>query len=89
MPKNNKLPLTQENSNEFFQKLKIQDESCYKEVINVTLQFKNEEISTEVLTNKMEEILNKYPELYEEALLFIDSKKINTLNYRKNIIFIY
>ena len=86
MPKNNKLPLTQENSNEFFQKLKIKDESCYKEVIKVILQFKNEEISTEVLTNKMEEILNKYPELYEEALLFIDSKKINTLNYRKNII---
>ena len=84
MPKNNKLPLTQENSNEFFQKLKIKDESCYKEVIKVILQFKNEEISTEVLTNKMEEILNKYPELYEEALLFIDSKKINTLNYRKN-----
>ena len=63
MPKNNKLPLTQENSNEFFQKLKIKDESCYKEVIKVILQFKNEEISTEVLTNKMEEILNKYPEL--------------------------
>ena len=86
MPKNNKLPLTQENSNEFFQKLKIKDESCYKEVIKVILQFKNEEISTEVLTNKMEEILNKYPDIYEEALLFIDSKKINTLNYRKNII---
>ena len=86
MPKNSKLPLTQENSNEFFQKLKIKDEGCYKEVIKVILQFKNEEINTEALTNKMEEILNKYPELYEEALLFIDSKKINTLNYRKNII---
>ena len=84
MPKNSKLPLTQENSNEFFQKLKIKDEGCYKEVIKVILQFKNEEINTEALTNKMEEILNKYPELYEEALLFIDSKKINTLNYRKN-----
>ena len=86
MPKNNKMPLTQENSNQFFQKLKIKDEGCYKEVIKVLLQFKNEEINTESLTNKMEEILNKYPELHEEALLFIDSKKINTLNYRKNII---
>ena len=87
MPKNNKLPLvTQENADEFFQKLKIRDEGCYKEVIKLILQLKNEEINVETLTSKIEDVLSKYPELLEEALLFIDSKKINTLNYRKNLI---
>ena len=85
MPKNNKLPLvTQENANDFFQKVKIKDEGCYKEVIKLIIQYKNEELNTEALTSKIEEILGKYPELLEEALLFIDSKKINTLNFRKN-----
>ena len=85
MPKNNKLPLvTQENANDFFQKVKIKDEGCYKEVIKLIIQYKNEELNTEALTSKVEEILGKYPELLEEALLFIDSKKINTLNFRKN-----
>ena len=87
MPKNNKLPLvTQENANDFFQKLKVKDEGCYKEVIKLIIQYKNEEINTEALTSKIEEILGKYPELLEEVLLFIDSKKINTLNFRKNIL---
>jgi histone deacetylase complex regulatory component SIN3 len=87
MPKNNKLPpVNQDNANEFFQKIKIKDEGCYKEVIKLILQYKNEEINTESLTNKIEEILGKYPELLEEALLFIDSKKISTLNFRKNIL---
>ena len=81
MPKNNKLPLVnQNNADEFFQKLKNKDEGCYKEVIKLILQYKDEELSIEALTNKMEEVLNKYPELLEEALLFIDHKKINTLN---------
>ena len=85
MPKNNKLPLvTQENANDFFQKVKIKDEGCYKEVIKLIIQYKNEELNTEALTSKIEEILGKYPELLEEAFLFIDSKKINTLNFRKN-----
>ena len=87
MPKNNKLTLvTQENSDDFFEKLKNKDEGCYKEVIKLLLQFKNEEITVEALTNKIEEVLNKYPELLEEILLFIDAKKINTLNYRKNLV---
>ena len=87
MPKNSKLPpVTQENSDDFFQKLKDRDEDCYKEVIKLLIQLKKEEITVEVLTNKIEEILNQYPELLEEILLFIDSKRINTLNYRKNLI---
>ena len=87
MPKNNKLTLvTQENSDDFFEKLKNKDEGCYKEVIKLLLQFKNEEITVEALTSKIEEVLNKYPELLEEILLFIDAKKINTLNYRKNLV---
>ena len=85
MPKNSKLPLVdQNNADEFFQKLKNKDESCYKEIIKLILNYKHEEINAEELTNKTEEVLNKYPELLEEALLFIDPKKINTLNYRKN-----
>ena len=87
MPKNNKLTLvTQENANDFFEKLKNKDEGCFKEVFNLFLQLKDEEINVETLTSKVEEILGKYPELLEEILLFIDSKKINTLNYRKNLI---
>ena len=87
MPKNSKLPLvTQKNADDFFQKLKNKDEGCYKEVIKLIVQLKNEEISIETLTNKIEEVLNKYPELLEEVLLFIDPKKINTLNYRKNLL---
>ena len=87
MPKNNKLPLvSQENADEFFQKLKNKDEGCFKEVIKLILQYKNEEINIETLTSKIEECLSKYPELLEEIFLFIDSKKINTLNYRKNLL---
>ena len=85
MPKNSKLPLvTQENANDFFQKLKMKDEGCYKEVIKVILQYKNEGITIEEVTTKIEGILNKYPEILEEALLFIDAKKINNLNFRKS-----
>ena len=85
MPKNNKLPLVdQNNADEFFQKLKNKDEGCYKEIIKLILHYKHEEISIEELANKTDEVLNKYPELLEEALLFIDPKKINTLNFRKN-----
>ena len=85
MPKSNKLPLvTQTNADEFFQKLKNTDESCYKEVIKLILQYKDEGITIETLSNKIETVLNKYPELLEEALLFIDYKKINTLNFKKN-----
>ena len=70
MPKNSKLPLvTQENANDFFQKLKMKDEGCYKEVIKVILQYKNEGITIEDVTTKIEEILNKYPEILEEALV--------------------
>jgi len=87
MPKNNKLPLVnQNNSDEFFQKLKNKDEGCYKEFIKLILQYDKEEINVETLTSKTEELLKKYPELLEEILLFIDSKKINSLNFRKNIL---
>lgn len=87
MPKNNRLPLvTQYNSDKFFEKLKNKDEDCYKEFIKLILQYKDEEINIETLANKTEEILNKYPELLEEAMLFIDYKKLNTINYKKNLI---
>ena len=87
IPKYYKLPVvTQDNSDEFFEKIKNRDENCYKEFIKLVLQYKDEEISIDVLTNKTEELLNKYPDLLEEAMLFIDNKKLNTINYRKNII---
>ena len=85
LPKNNKLPLlNQENSDEFFEKLKNIDEDCYKEFIKVIVQYKDEDINIETLSKKVEDILIKYPELLEEAMLFIDHKKLNTNNYRKN-----
>ena len=85
LPKNNKLPLVnQNNSDEFFEKLKKEDEECYKEFIKLILKYKDEEINIETLTTKVEDILNKYPDLLEEAMLFIDSKKLNAVNYRKN-----
>ena len=87
IPKYYKLPVvTQDNSDEFFEKIKNRDENCYKEFIKLVLQYKDEEISIDALTNKTEELLNKYPDLLEEAMLFIDNKKLNTINYRKNII---
>ena len=61
MPKNNKLPLVnQNNSDEFFQKLKNKDEGCYKEFIKLILQYDKEEINVETLTSKTEELLKKY-----------------------------
>ena len=84
MPKNNRFPLvTQINSDEFFEKLKNTDESCYKEFIKLIVQYKDETINLETLTNKTEEMLNEYPELLEEAMIFLDHKKLNTINYRK------
>ena len=81
------MPLvSQNNADEFFQKLKNTDEGCYKEVIKLILHYRDEDINIETLTNRIEEVLGKYPELLEEALLFIDYKKINTLNFRKNIL---
>ena len=87
MPKNNKLPLlNQNNSDEFLEKLKNKDEAIYKEFIKLLIKYRDENLSIEVLANKAEEILGKYPELLEEAMLFIDYKKLNTFNFRKNII---
>ena len=86
MPKNNKLPLlNQNNSDEFLEKLKNTDESAYKEFIKLIIQYRDDNLSIEILSKKVEDLLSKYPELLEEALLFIDAKKINTLNYRKNM----
>ena len=85
MPKNNKIPLVnQNNSDKFFEKLKNQDEDCYKEFIKLIIQYKDDSINNETLAKKTEEILGKYPELLEEAMLFIDYKKLNLNNYRKN-----
>ena len=86
MPKNNKLPLlNQNNSDEFFEKLKNRDEYVYKEFIKLIIDYRDDNINIETLTNKVENLLNKYPELLEEAMLFIDHKKLNTINFRKNI----
>ena len=86
MPKNNKLPLVnQNNSDEFFEKLKEKDEACYKEFIKLIIQYRDENINIETLTNKVEELLKEYPLLLEEAMLFIDHKKLNTFNFRKNL----
>ena len=86
MPKNSKLPLlNQNNSDEFLEKLKEKDENCYKEFIKLILQYKDENINIETLTNKVEELLKEYPFLLEEAMLFIDHKKLNTFNFRKNL----
>jgi len=87
MPKNNKLSIVnQKNSDEFFQKLKTEDEECYKEFIKLIIQYRDEEINIETLINKTEELLSKYPELLEEALIFIDHKRLNIINIKKNII---
>ena len=86
MPKNNKLPLlNQKNSDDFFEKLKNRDEYVYKEFIKLIIDYRDESINIETLTNKVENLLNKYQDLLEEAFLFIDTKKLNTLNFRKNI----
>ena len=76
--------VNQNNSDEFFEKLKKEDEECYKEFIKLILKYKDEEISIETLAGKVEDILNKYPDLLEEAMLFIDYKKLNTTNYKKS-----
>ena len=76
--------VNQNNSDEFFEKLKKEDEECYKEFIKLILKYKDEEISIETLAGKVEDILNKYPDLLEEAMLFIDYKKLNTINYKKS-----
>ena len=86
IPKSNKIPLVnQYNSDEFFEKLKNQDEDCYKEFIKLIMQYKDDSINNETLTKKTEEILGKYPELLEEAMLFIDYKRLNVNNYKKNL----
>ena len=86
MPKNNKLPLlNQKNSDDFFEKLKNRDEYVYKEFIKLIIDYRDESINIETLTNKVENLLNKYQDLLEEAFLFIDTKKLNTSNFRKNI----
>ena len=66
--------------------MKNKDEYVYKEFIKLIMEYRDDNISIESLTNKVEALLNKYPELLEEAMLFIDHKKLNAINYRKNII---
>jgi len=84
IPKSSKLPLVnQNNSDELFEKLKNEDEECYKEFIKLIIKYRDEEITIEVLITKVEALLSKFPELLEEAMIFIDNKKLNTINYRK------
>lgn len=40
------------------------------------LSFKNKEISEEKLLAKFEDLLLKYPDLLEEAYLFMDHKRV-------------
>ena len=55
MPKNNKLPLlNQNNSDEFLEKLKNKDEAIYKEFIKLLIKYRDENLSIEVLANKAE-----------------------------------
>ena len=59
MPKNNKLPLlNQKNSDDFFEKLKNRDEYVYKEFIKLIIDYRDESINIETLTNKVENLLN-------------------------------
>ena len=66
--------------------MKNKDEYIYKEFIKLIMEYKDENISIESLTNKVEDLFNNYPELLEETMLFIDHKKLNAINYCKNII---
>ena len=78
------MPLVnQNNSDELFEKLKNEDEECYKEFIKLIMKYRDEEITIELLITKVEALLSKFPELLEEVMIFIDNKKLNTINYRK------
>jgi hypothetical protein len=43
------------------------------------LSLKTGEITQEKLISKLEDVLSKYPDLLEEAYLFLDHKKVNIL----------
>ena len=86
IPKSCKFPLVnQNNSDELFEKLKNEDEECYKEFIKLIMKYRDEEITIDILITKVETLLIKFPELLEEAMIFIDNKRLNTINYRKNL----
>ena len=85
LPKSNKLPLLeQENADNFLKKLRNKDEGAFKEIIKIILSYKNKEINFENVISKFEEILCYFPDLLEEAYLFIDYKKLlNKKNFTK------
>ena len=85
LPKSNKLPLLeQENADNFLKKLRNKDEGAFKEIIKIILSYKNKEINFENVITKFEEILCYFPDLLEEAYLFIDYKKLlNKKNFTK------
>ncbi|MCQ2819202.1 MAG: hypothetical protein MJ252_18215 [archaeon] len=81
-----RLPLLeQENADTFINKIRSRDEGTFKEVAKAILALKNGELSQDKLINKLEDTLFKYPDLLEEAYLFADPKKINSLNYKKTL----
>lgn len=68
-----------EYGKKFLISIKKKSESCFYKTVKALLSFKSEQINLETLIEKIEGILKNYPDLLEEAFLFLDYKRVKLL----------
>jgi len=86
LPKNFKVQVVNENlAFDYVQKIKRRDEEVFAKFLKVTSQYKDGEISYNSMCLYIDRILLPYPDLLEEAYLYLNHKKINA-SYRKSLI---
>lgn len=86
MPKPFKIQVVNENlAFDFVQKIKQKDKEVFAKFMKVIFQYKEKEMSYNSTCTYIERILLPYPELLEEAFLYLNHKKINS-SYRKSLL---
>lgn len=75
--------INKEYAYEFLQKLRKRNEGLFLEAIKLLLQIKNGEIQVDILIKKVEDLFISYPDLHEELILILDTKRLSSLNSNK------
>jgi len=65
-----------EYAKKFLYSIKKINESIFYKSVKALLSYKSEQINMETLIEKFEGIFKNYPDLLEEAFLFLDYKRV-------------
>ncbi len=79
--------MDQENADHFLIKVKEKDEFVFKEILKLLFNFKKGDVTQEKLISRFEEMLLKFPDLLEEAYLFLDYKRVRFFCFKLFYIF--